>query len=190
MENEPNSIYVENLHLSLSDDELDDIICLLKQNNVEINFIEDHEPKASFLTALNIFFNEPITKQIILNLLSSGAFEAIKYSLFQLYKNINKFKIIQLGNKPKSQSLNIKFKANNIKLNFPIPSNLNNEQFSLYMDMINKTIIELGKSDILKSSVYNEYIIEGEEGQEKLKVKTMIEYAREQQQKQKNKNMN
>jgi len=185
MENEQNSIYVENLHLSLTNEELNEIINLLKQNDIEINFRENHEPKASLFTALSIFFNEPITKQIILNLISSGAFEAIKYSLFQLYKNINKFKYIQLGNKPEPQTFNIKYKINNIKLNIPVPSNLSDKQFSLYMDMTHKTLIELGKSDILQSSVYNEYIIESEEGQEELKVKTIIEYAREQHQKQK-----
>jgi hypothetical protein len=177
MSEEEKLIYVENLHLNLTDKKINEITNLLKQHDITINYFKNLEPRASLFETINIIFNEPITKQILLNLISAGAFEAIKTSLLPLYNSLNKIKIIKAGGKQEQPSLNIMFKTKNNTLNILIPSNLPDNQFKDYLDMAQKTIIELGKGDILKSTEYNEFVLESEEENKKsLKVKTMREY--------------
>lgn len=146
------SIYVENLHLPLSNDKLNEIITTLKQHEIDIIFSENLEPKASLFSAISIIFNEPLVKQIILNLFSAGVFEAIKISLLHLYNCLKKFKNISSNGKQEQSSLNIRLKTDNITLNLPIPNNLHDEQFLAYLDMAQNTLIEIGKSDIIKST--------------------------------------
>ncbi|MDR2922285.1 MAG: hypothetical protein LBU85_02945 [Treponema sp.] len=186
MPQEQKAINVVNLHLHLTDEKLNEIINVLEKHDIEIKFRENYEPQASLFDSIIIFFNEPLTKQILLNLLSAGVFEAIKIYLLPLYKNLTKFKTINSAGVQKQSSLNIRLKTSNSALNVPIPSNLSDNQFYAYLDMVHKTLINLGRNDILNFKEYNEYVIEGEEGEEKtLKTKTMVEYALEQRTKKK-----
>jgi hypothetical protein len=71
---------VENLSKYLSDDDRKKIEDMLHSNNIDRAFHET-DPKASLFDAITIFFNEPLTKMIITGLLTSGAYDVIKFSV-------------------------------------------------------------------------------------------------------------
>jgi hypothetical protein len=189
-----NAIFVENLHLSLSSEEQNKIISLLDQQQVEIVFRENKDTvKACLFDAVTIFFNEPLTKAIITGLLTSGAYDAIKFTISCFLNNLKNYTLVKYNSKEgvekKTAQLNLRLKTGNAEMNVLLPNNYTQKQNLEYLDRMLKTMVEIGKTDIPHIQKYEMYVIEGNDDDrpELLKVKTIVQYAREQQKKQKNK---
>lgn len=89
-------------------------------------------------------------------------------------KGVNKFIRNAEKNKPITS---LRLKTEKIEIIAPIPNNLNDKQFSDYMDMLQKTLIELGANQTQNIERYECFIIEYIDEQSNLKVKTMLQYA-------------
>jgi Mg/Co/Ni transporter MgtE len=175
---EKNAIRVENLHLSLSNDECNEIIDLFNFNKIDIIFFDTrNSPKASLFDAITILFNEPLTKTIIANLLSSATYDVIKSVLYRLFRNKKQHIIYNLSSKEKEASVNLHFETDSVQIIAPIPDNLNKKQFSGYMDMLHKTMVELGKHQI--PNIKTQEILNKEKNNDSLTVKTILQYSKE-----------
>ena len=183
-----NAIFVENLHLFLSKEERNGVVNALSQQQIEIVFHENENTvNASLFTAVTILFNEPLTKMIIADLLTMAAYDAIKYTISCFLANLKKIKLVKLSSKKEKVNeipaqLNLRLKTSNAEMNVLLPNNLTHDQNLDYVDRMLKTMVELGKTEILRTQNYEMYIIEGndDENPELLKVKTCIEYMKEQ----------
>jgi hypothetical protein len=181
-----NIIMVENFNKCLSNEERKEIEDLLHSNNIDIIFYETG-PKASFFDAITIFFNEPITKMIINGLLSSAAYDAVKFSVISLLGKLNRIIRIRLNSNIeiiRNEELNLRFKAGNAEMNVLISNKLTHEQNLEYMEKAFVAMIEIAKTQIPQEQTYEAYIIESDsEKPELIKVKTIVQYAKEKREK-------
>lgn len=187
-----NAIMVENLSKCLSNDEREEIEKILHSNNIDIAFHETG-PKASLFDAITIFFNEPLTKMIINGLLSSSAYDAIKFVVLCFLGKLKNIFHISFGskkreNKKKTSHLDLRLKTGNAEVNVLISSNFTHEQNLEYMDKAREIMIELGKTRIPQLQTYEIYVIDSDDDKpELIKVMTMVQYAKEQRKKQQRK---
>jgi uncharacterized short protein YbdD (DUF466 family) len=181
-----NAIRVEDIGKFLSDDELKKIVGMLNSNSIDIVFHETG-PKASLFEAITIFFNEPLAKAIMTGLLTSGTYDAIKFTVLSLLSKLKNISIFRSHNKKEATELNLRLKTVNTEVNLLLSNKLTHEQNLEYMDKAREIIIELWKTQIRNLKNYEMYIIKSDnDNPETIKVMTMVQYAREQQKNRKN----
>jgi hypothetical protein len=184
-----NAIKVENLSKYLSNDEREKIEDMLHSNNIDIVFYETG-PKADLFSAITIFFNEPLTKMIITGLITSSTYDAIKFVVLCFLSKLKNIFLVSFSSKQnelikKPVQLDLRFKAGNAEMNALIPNNFTHEQNLEYLDRVLKAMIELGKTQIPHMQTREFYVIDSDDDKaELLKVKTMVQYCKEQRKKQ------
>lgn len=169
-----NAIVVENISFCLSNDEKKKLEDTLNENHIDLFFYEQRSIQNSFFETLSIYFNKHLTELIVAGILVPATYEAIKFAVFKIVKGVNKFIRNAEKNKPITS---LRLKTEKIEIIAPIPNNLNDKQFSDYMDMLQKTLIELGANQTQNIERYECFIIEYIDEQSNLKVKTMLQYA-------------
>jgi hypothetical protein len=187
-------IFVENIHLPMSNEEKNKMFNLLDKQHIEIICRENKNAvNACLFDAVTVFFNEPLTRKILADLLTMAAYDAIKFAISCFLNNLKHFTLLRhsgkYGLEKKSAQLNVRLKTGNCEMNALIPNNLTHEQNLDYFDRVLKTLVELGKTAIPNTQTYEVYVIDGkdEDKPELLKVKTIIQYGYEQRMKQQNK---
>jgi hypothetical protein len=183
-----NTIMVENLSKSLSDNERKKIEDMLHSNNIHIGFYETG-PQASLFDAITIFFNEPLTKMIITGLLTSGTYDVIKFVVSCFLSKLKNAFLIKFDSKEgvvkkNIPQLNLHLRTGNAEINILVSDNLSHEQMLEYMDKARKTIIELEKTKIRNLKNHETFVIVSyDDKSELVKVMTIVQYAKEQQKK-------
>jgi len=160
------------------DEKRNELENLLKEHQIELVFIEKRSgPIASVFQAIPILINEHLTELIIAGLLFPAAYDAIKFTILRLVKGIRQGFFLASSGKTVDASAKLKMNVGNAEILAPIPSDLTDEQFAKYMDMLPKALAELKCNQIPNVERYECFIIEYDD--EKLRTITMTQYARE-----------
>jgi len=187
-----NVIHVEGLAKYLSNNERERINNLLYSNNIEIDYHE-FEPKASLFESLTIIFNDSLIKLIFSGLLTSSAYDAIKYVILSFVKKLKKIFFASIdGNnkliKRKCSNLDLHINIGNINVDVLLSNSYTHKQNLEYLDRVFGKITDLAKTQPSNMQTKEFYVIENDDKNPKsLKIMTMLEYAKEQQRKQESK---
>jgi len=186
-----NVIHVETLSKYLSNGEREKISNMLHSNNIGIEY---HEvgPKASLFEAITVVFNESLTMMLISGLLTSSAYDTIKFVVLCLLSKIKKIFIVSSSNnnlvKRKCSNLDLHINIGNINVDILLSNNYTHKQNLEYLDKVFEKITELAKTQPTSVQTKEFYVLENDDKNPKsLKTMTMVEYAKEQQRKQESK---
>jgi hypothetical protein len=169
-------IILENGANYLTEDEYFELRKKFKEQGMDLLATKSDGPKASF-NDISIFISQNTTELIIAGLMMPVVYDTLKTVIsFAIRKIKEKVKIVQSGQIRAAQPC-IKFQMSNCDIIAPIPSDLTDEQFSIYFDFINEAIKTIQCNPATR---YEHFIIERKKGEFKVEVKTMIEYAQEQ----------
>ena len=175
-----NVIIVKNISKCLSNDEQKEIEDMLRSNNIKIIFHErEHEPIASIFYNIPIYINEHLVELIVTGLIAPTVYAIMVQVFSRLVKCIKKLFIITGKGVEKECNASIKIKLGKADLEAIIPNNLNDEQFTQYMNMLPKTIRDLIKTQIPKVKEYEHFIVEYIVETNSIKVTTITQYVKE-----------
>lgn len=169
-------IMVKNIFFVISSEERNTIASKLNENNIGIEFIETRGIENSIFDAFSIYINAHLTELIISGLLAPAAYDAIKKTIYFIVKGIGRF---AFRSKKDGPEVCVKFKNERAEIIAPIPEYLNDIQFANYMDMLSKSIKELGQSQVYNIKEFDYYIIEFDNAKNKTVIKTITEYGME-----------
>ena len=172
-------MFVEELYFVIPPDEQDEIKKMLNIHKINLVFFEKRkEPVASLFDAISIYLNEHLVSLIVAGIMPV-VYDAIKSSVLCLLKHIKKLVVVSGSGKHKEASLKFNFRIGNIEINAPIPKELSDDQFSIYMEMLRTTIMELGTSKKPNEKAYDCLVIELNNDNMTLNVKTIVQHIRE-----------
>lgn len=173
-------ILLENGANYLTEKEFSELHEKFKEQGMDLLATKSNGPKAS-LNDINIFISQNTTELIIAGLMMPMVYDTLKAVISLVIRKIKeKVKILQSGLIRAAQPC-IKFQMSNCEIIAPIPSDLTDEQFSIYFDSINEAIKTIQCN---RATRYEYFIIERKKGEFKVEVKTMIQHAQGQWKKQ------
>ncbi|KTE90018.1 hypothetical protein AT727_08810 [Desulfitobacterium hafniense] len=173
-------ILLENGANYLTEDEFFELREKSKEQGMDLLATKNDGPKASF-NDISIFISKNTTELIIAGLMMPVVYDTLKTVIsFAIKKIKEKVKIVQSG-KIRAAKPCIKFQMLNCEIIAPIPLDLSDEQFSIYFDSINEAVKTIQCNPATR---YEHFIIERKEGEFKVEIKTIIQYAQEQWKKQ------
>jgi len=174
------AIWVENFPFFMIDENRNELENLLKEHHIELIFIEKRSGAiASIFQAIPIFINEHLIELIIAGLLFPATYDAIKFTILRLVKGIRQGFFLASSGEKIDSSAKLKMNVGSAEILAPIPSDLTDEQFAKYMDMLPKALAELKRNQIPKIEMYECFIIEYRPDNEELRTITMKQYASE-----------
>lgn len=175
-----NAIFVEEFHFVIPQDEQNEIKKLLSTHKINVVFSEKKkEPTASLFNAISIYINEHLIELIVAGIILPSAYNAIKFFILRLLKHLKKITVINSAGEQKEASMNFKFKIEETEIIAPIPKGLNDEQFSIYMDMLQETMLKINETEKSHTKTYDLLIIELNNKDMLLTTKTMVQYMKE-----------
>jgi hypothetical protein len=175
-----NIIMVENISKCISNDEQKEIEYMLRSINIGIIFHErENEPRASIFDNIPIYINEHLVELIVTGLIAPTTYAIIIHVISRLAKSIKKLFIITGKGVKNECNASIKLKLGKADLEAIIPNNLNDEQFTQYMNMLQNTIRDLIKTQIPKVREYEHFIVEYIYETNSIKVTTITQYIKE-----------
>lgn len=178
-----NNIMLENISFLFSSEERDSIEKAFDEQEIGILFFEKRGIQNSIFDTAMIYINSNLTDLIIAGLLAPAAYDLLKNTILFVGRKISAFVHRAKKDEP---VISLKMKSGDAEIIAPIPTNLSNEQFQIYMDMLQKALLEANEPKLKKVTKYECFVAECDEKMEKVIVKTMLEYGHEQVQKQRN----
>lgn len=169
-------IVAENLSFGLSSAEIEEIERKLNEHEIGLLFIEKRGVQSSIFNTLYIYINAHLTELIVASLLAPAAYDAIKYTISFLIEKVKCFFRKADESKP---IVSLKLNIGKAEIIAPIPSNLNDEQFSYYMDMLQNSLVEIASIQNSNEKKYEYFVVEYSDDQKSLKIKTVTEYGAE-----------
>lgn len=149
-------------------------------SNHEINMLfreQRHDSvQASLFQTIVLYINEHLTELFICGLLAPAAYDIVKTTILYIAKSISK--LIQKPGKDETYP-SMKLNIGNAEIIAPIPTNLNEEQFTSYMDTLKSSLKTLSDNEVRKTERYNMFIVEYSNETEKICVKTVSQYGME-----------
>jgi len=178
-----NNIMLENVSMLFSNEERDSIVQAFDEQEIGVLFFGKRGMQSSIFDTAMIYINSNLTDLIIAGLLAPAAYDLLKNTILFVGRKISAF--VHRAKKD-APVISLKMKSGDAEIIAPIPTNLSNEQFQMYMEMLQKALSEANEPKLKKITKYECFVAECDENMGKVIVKTMLEYRHEQVQKQKN----
>ncbi|HCX79664.1 MAG TPA: hypothetical protein DG577_09650 [Firmicutes bacterium] len=156
----------------------------LNRHGIGLVFFEQRSAQASIFKTIVVYLNEHLTELFITGLLAPAAYDAIKTTLLCLTKHIAIF--FRKHGKKEETYPNMRITIGKAEVIAPIPSNLNEKQFSAYLTILQSTLKELSNNVVPKIKKYECFIVEYNDATTKLSMKTVTKYGMERVAKQRN----
>lgn len=176
-ENYVNGMAVKNFSRGFSNDEETKLHTLLNEQGIGLTFFEVRSIENSFFQNFCIYINEHLTELFITGIIAPAAYDAIKIVICLIVNRISACLHKTDKNEPLSS---LRLKIGKADVIAPIPNNLNDNQFSMYMNMLQKALAEANEPKLKKITKYECFIAECSEDFEQIVVKTINEYGHEQ----------
>lgn len=178
-----NNIMLENISMLFSNEERDSIVQAFDEQEIGVLFFEKRDIQNTVFDTVMIYINSNLTDLIIAGLLAPTAYDLLKKMILFVGRKISAFVFRTKKDEP---AISLKMKSGDAEIIAPIPTNLSDEQFEMYFNMLQKSLSEASEPKLKKVTKYECFIAECDEKMEKVVVKTIHEYGYEQVQKQQN----
>lgn len=175
-----NSIAFRNVAYFISPDDRIELEEKLKKHGIGVSFFETRGIQASAYDFIFLYINQNLTELIIAGLLAPAAYDVIKTSILLIYKRIKNLSHATRSVRSKEITPSIQLKAGNAEIIAPIPQNLSDEQFGMYMDMLRQTMSDVNETKFQGLPKHQSFIAEYSIEEKRIMVKTITEYGYEQ----------
>ena len=175
-----NVIAIENISKFIPNDEQKEIEDMLRSINIGIIFHErENELRASIFDNIPIYINEHLVELIVTGLIAPTAYAIMVQVISRLAKSIKKLFVFKIKGEKKECNASIKLKLGKADLEAIIPNNLNDEQFTQFMNILKNAIRDLINKQIPKLREYEHFIAEYIDETNSIKITTMKQYIKE-----------
>lgn len=161
-------------NIPLSPFERKEIEGILNEQGIGFFCLEERGIMNSVFTSIPIYLNPEIISLIINGLMMPAFYDVLKHAIHIMASKIS---MRVHKNDPSESGAALKFKIGEADIHAEIPSNLNNEQFSSYMDMIANTVSILSKSDENIKKNRQQLFLMYNNDKEIVEIKSTQEYA-------------
>ncbi len=150
----------------------------LNAHEIGLLFDEQRGVQASIFDTIVIYVNTHLTELLVCGLLLPAAYDLVKKVILCIGKyTASHFK--KRSRKP-DEYPSMRMNIGKAEIIAPIPSDLSNEQFSVYMDTLQYALKTLADNEIPKIESYECFIVEYDNENTQLNVKTYHQYGMEQ----------
>jgi hypothetical protein len=147
----------------------------LKRYEIGLLFHEERYLQALFSTVC-FYINAHLTELFICGLLAPAAYDVFKSTIFAISKRIMSF---LKNHKNKEENPGIQLKIGKAEIIVPIPNNLSDEQFSIYMDSVRELSKSFIDSEPKIRETFSCFIMEYNDETSYLSIKTINQYGME-----------